>query len=70
MRQLTELDIEKAAILKAYRAAIRLKYSMMADAEISRTLPVVEQQIEYARQSGDALQLDLAKVFSDNVDAV
>lgn len=67
MKALTDLEIDKTAILKAHRAAIRLKHSLAADAEIYRTLPYIEQKIDNALQSGTPLELNPGKAFDENL---
>ena len=66
MKVLTDLEIEKAAMLKAYRSAIRLKYSLVADREISKALPEVEKRIDAALQSGNPLELNPGQAFEEN----
>jgi len=66
MKQLTNLEIEKAAVLKAYRASIRLKYAIAADREIAETLPEIERKIDDALQSGTPLELNPGQAFDDN----
>jgi hypothetical protein len=63
MKASTELQIAKAAYMKAYRAAIRLKYSLDADAEVARTLPVVEERIDKALSSGQGVDMNPGSVF-------
>lgn len=63
----TNLEIQKAAILKAYRSAIRLKYSLVADEEIDRVLPEVEQRIDDAIQNGETVSFNPGEVFDGYV---
>ncbi len=65
MRTTTELQRRKAAALKAYRAAIRLKYALLADDEIGRVLPKVEARIEAAIAAGEPLALNPGDVFNE-----
>lgn len=65
MKQLTPLEIQKAQILKAYRTAIRLKHSLLADQEIAERLPELEKQIDRALASGRTLELNPAKVWDE-----
>lgn len=58
-----EFEVAKAAMLKAYRAAIRLKHSLAADAEIAETLPEIERQITEALNAGSPLALDPSEAF-------
>ena len=65
MKTLTDIDIKKTAALKAYRTAIRLKYALMADEEIYRTLPAVEDRINQALALGQPIELNPAEVFGE-----
>ena len=60
MNQKTELEVQKAAILKAIRSTIRLKYSLLADKELNDKLPEVERMIDDALQSGNAISFNPA----------
>jgi len=42
----TELARQRAAIEKSYRAAVRLKYSIMADDEIARGLVALKTRMD------------------------
>lgn len=66
MKVLTDLEIERAAVLKSVRAAIRLKHSLAADREIAERLPVVESEIDAALQAGLSYELNPAAVFDEN----
>jgi hypothetical protein len=68
MRVTTDVESRKASMLKAYRAAIRLKYSLLADEESRRVLPQLEARIDNAIQTGQPLELNPAEAF-DEVDA-
>jgi hypothetical protein len=50
-------------MLKAARAAIRLKHSLRADDEIARRLPELEAEIDTALASGTPFELEPGKVF-------
>lgn len=65
MKAMTELESRKASLLKAFRTAIRLRYSLAADEEIRRLLPELEQRIDLAIQSGEPFELDVASIFSE-----
>jgi hypothetical protein len=65
LKVLTELEVRKAAMLKAYRSAIRLKHSLAADAEIAATLPDVELRIDAALAEGKPFELNVAEAFSE-----
>jgi hypothetical protein len=62
-----EFEVQRAAALKAYRTAIRLKHSLAADAEIAETLPEVEREIDEALNQGSALMLDPSEIFGDSL---
>lgn len=63
----TQQDIDKAAIIKAYRTAIRTKHSLHADEEIARVIPEVEARIELALQNGEEVELNPGEVFDGYV---
>ena len=63
MRRVTELQVQKTGMLKAARAAIRLKHSLAADAEIAEALPNLEEQIDAALAVGEPFELDPGRVF-------
>jgi hypothetical protein len=63
MRRTTELQVQKTAMLKAARAAIRLKHALRADAEIAAALPDLEEQIDNALAEGQPFELEPGKVF-------
>jgi hypothetical protein len=65
LRILTELEGQKADMLKAFRSAIRLKHSLRADAEIREMLPEVERTIDAALAAGEPLVLNPAIAFED-----
>lgn len=54
----TDIEIQKTAVLKAVRAAIRLKHSLAADREIAETLPQIEEDINTALAEGRPLELE------------
>ena len=65
MKGKDDVEMEKAIAAKAVRAAIRLKYSNMADLEINQKLPDVISAIEVAAVKGEPFQLDVAALFKD-----
>lgn len=67
MRPFNEFEVRKAQMLKAYRAAIRLKHSLAADAEIAETLPEIEAQIDDALTTGERLELSIGQAFEERV---
>lgn len=66
MRQYTDLEMRKASMLKAARAAIRLKHALAADAEINERLPELDREIDLALAEGKPFELEPGSVF--NVD--
>jgi histone H3/H4 len=60
MQRRTELEIQKAAIVKAVRTNIRLKHSLAADKEIAETLHEIEQRIDDALQAGTQISFNPA----------
>jgi hypothetical protein len=62
VRQLTPIELRKAAILKAYRSAIRLKHSLVADDEINATVPDVENRMN-ALSGSEILALNPGEAF-------
>lgn len=64
MKETTELERRRAAMLKARRSAIRLKYSLMADDEIARDLPAFEAEIDAAISAGKMYELSPGDVFT------
>lgn len=65
MKQLSDLEVQIAATLKAYRTMIRLKHSLKADEEISRVLPKVEERINNAIAMGDPLTITAEEIFNE-----
>lgn len=61
--QLDEIQLQKRQLLKALRANIRLKYSLLADEELNQKLPEVEAAIDLAIQNGKEYELDLKSVL-------
>ncbi len=57
MHKKTEIELERAAIIKISRAIIRLKHSIAADKEINDTLPDRLQEFDKSLQSGQLLGL-------------
>lgn len=64
MKARDDVEMEKAIAAKAVRAAIRLKYSNMADLEINQKLPEVISAIEVAAVKGESFQLDVGSLFA------
>lgn len=65
MLRKTEVELAKAATMKAYRAAIRLKYALLADEELNETLPAVEAEFDRAVAAGKPFTLRIGEVFSE-----
>jgi hypothetical protein len=65
MRQLTNHEIERAGMLKAMRAAIRLKYALEADKELYRRLPELQRRIDSALLKGEAFKVTAAELLED-----
>ena len=65
MKQITDIQIEKAAMLKALRSAIRLKHSLAADAELAKVLPEFEERINVAMATGTPLEITVGSVFDE-----
>lgn len=65
MKTLTELELEKAAMLKAVRTAVRLKHALAADRELNEVLPKIENAINLAIASGEPFELTVGKLFDE-----
>lgn len=63
MQESTPLQIKLAQAEKAYRVAVRLKYSLMADEEIKTDGPVVLRKIHDALQTGKPIDFSPGAVF-------
>lgn len=48
-----DIELRRAALLKAARSAIRLKHSIAADAELNEALPALERAFNQAIQRGE-----------------
>lgn len=64
-RRLSDIELERAKVLKATRAAVRLKHALAADAELNEVLPLVEQEFNDAVAQQKPYQLDVSSVFED-----
>lgn len=60
MRSKTEVELKRAAVLKAVRTAVRLRHSLAADEELNEVLPEVEVAFDAAVKSGQVFELDPA----------
>jgi hypothetical protein len=65
MNKRQELDMQKFKILKAARAAIRLKHSLHADEEINERIPELERMMDSAIQAGKPLEIDIQTYVED-----
>ena len=65
MRQLTPHEIQKVRMLKACRAAIRLKHSLKADEECYQRLPEFERRIDSALLEGQTLNITTAELLEE-----
>lgn len=66
----SSIERQKRAIIKAYRSAVRLRYSLMADDEIGRDLEAVVERINDAIANGRPLEIEAAKVYQDGLDGL
>lgn len=65
MRQKDEVELARERVLKAYRTAIRLKYALLADAELNKVLPEVEEKFNKAIAQGKPFKLALKSAFEE-----
>lgn len=65
MTQLTPHQIEKARMMKACRAAVRLKHSLKADEELYQRLPELERRIDSALLEGKTLKIATAELLGE-----
>jgi hypothetical protein len=66
--QLDEWEMAEKAAVKIARSAVRLKYSVAAEAEINRRLPEVQAAVRLAVKEGRPWELDVQAIFLDNGD--
>lgn len=68
MRQKTDIEMQRAAILKIQRTAIRLKHSLNADEELNRVLPATLREFDNALQAGELkeIPLDFSSLLGDD----
>ncbi len=52
MKELGDIELQRKAVLKAWRSLIRLKHSLKADAEINSALPRAEKAFDAAVHRG------------------
>lgn len=58
-KRLLPIERKRAAALKIVRAAVRLKYSLLADEELDTVLQEVEDAFNKALAKGKPFELDL-----------
>jgi hypothetical protein len=58
MNKKSDIELERAKILKVTRALIRLKHSLQADVELNDVLPDTLIQFDKALQNGELLELN------------
>lgn len=57
MYKKSEIEMERAKVLKFTRALVRLKHSWNADVELNNILPDKLQQFDIALQNGELLSI-------------
>lgn len=70
MKKKTEKELAVAAALKTARTALRLKYALMADAEINDKLPDLANAVERNYALGLPWEVDVAELFSLSPEAL
>ena len=65
MKLLSDIEVQKAGMLKAARAAIRLKHMLRADAEINEVLPAGRADQCFEIASGQPFELTLGTILDD-----
>ena len=58
MQKKSDIEMERARVIKISRTLIRLKHSLQADQEINDTLPQTVLEFDSALQSGELRTLD------------
>jgi hypothetical protein len=61
----TDIELQRAQMLKALRTAIRLKHGLAADRELNERLPELESQINEAIANGKSLELTVGGIFDE-----
>ena len=59
MQHKDDIELRRAALLKAARSAIRLKHSLAADAELNEVLPELESRFMQYVQRGEVPEVAL-----------
>ena len=62
---MSEIDITRKAMLKSYVSQVRLRYSLMADAEIERNKPELMELINASMAMGRTITLAPAEITVD-----
>ncbi len=65
MRKKSPSEQTRADLAKAYRAQVRLKYSVAADHEINRTLPDLLGRYDKALMRGLPFEVDIQALVED-----
>jgi hypothetical protein len=65
----TPAEVRMAAVVKAYRSAIRLKHMIAADDEVNATVPAIEQRMK-AMADKELLVLNPGEAFLSDEEAV
>ena len=52
MQQKNDIELRRAALLKAGRSAVRLRHSLAADAELNEVIPALELAFDRALMQG------------------
>jgi len=63
--KLDDNQVAKKAAMKTLRAAVRLKYSIMADAELNERLPELEERIDRALLEGRPLAITIGEIVDE-----
>lgn len=61
-KQLTDVELAWANLVKAIRSQVRLKHSLAADRELNRLIPKIETQFMKAVKAGETREFVLAAV--------
>ena len=65
MQPKSDVEIERAKMVKVFRAMVRLKHSAAADEEIARKLPALVARFDGALTRGEAFELTAADVLAE-----
>lgn len=64
MIQKDDIELRHAALIKAAKSAVRLRYSIAADAELNEVLPALDRAFTAAIQRGELPEV--AALLSEN----